>query len=467
MKTRKNLFFKRHLLNTVALCVSDSIVLLVGLYLGNWIIYLIHGVPISIHYAYAVIPVWWVGAAVSGLLPGWGLGAVEEVRRIQIVLLALFSLAALTYFFGRDRMIPSRVVYIVSWVFGGIFLPVFRWAVRTLLIRRGHWGCRVAVYGKPDDAKTLVMALQKSPELGYRPAAVFSGILEENRQDVCGVPVSGGSLQTDDRIKVAAVALPSFSLNEVTRLVDHTLADCNKVIMFPNLQEGVFMSVRSRSFGDLIGLEVASNLFNPFARILKRLSEAFLVVLTAPLWVPLCVVLTLLICLVDRTNPFYTQTRIGEGGRPFKVYKFRTMVPDAEKRLQQELSQNDDLRAEWESCYKLKKDPRITPLGRVLRRLSLDELPQLIHVLSGKMALVGPRPLPEYHHDALSELARTPRYRVKPGLTGFWQISGRSDADISAMEKWDTYYVRNWSVWLDSVILARTLSAVCSAKGAY
>ncbi len=462
--SRRGLFF-RQLPDSICMGVSDSVVLLLSLLFGNLAIYWCFGVPVSVKYSLMIIPVWWVGAAVSGLLPGWGLGAVEEVRRIQIVLLVLFSLAALTYFFSRERVLPSRVVYIVSWVFGGIFLPIARWAVRTLLIRRGHWGCRVAVYGKPDDAKTLVLALQKSPELGYRPAAVFSAVQEGGALDICGIPVRGDFLNTDCRIKVAAVALPSFSLNEVTRLVDHTLADCSKVIMFPDLKEGVFMSVRSRSFGNLIGLEVASNLFNPFARIFKRMAEAFLVVLTAPLWVPLCIFLALLICLIDRTNPFYTQIRIGKDGRPFHVGKFRTMIADAEERLQEELNQDDDLRAEWESCYKLKKDPRITPLGRVLRTFSLDELPQLIHVLSGKMALVGPRPLPGYHHEALSEI--TPRYRVKPGLTGLWQISGRGDADISAMEEWDTYYVRNWSIWLDAVILARTLVSVFSTKGAY
>lgn len=459
--------FARQLPDSICMAISDASILFLSLLVGNLVIYWFFGVPVSIKYSLMIIPVWWVGAAVSGLLPGWGLGAVEEVRRIQILLLALFASAALAYFFSREHVLPSRVVYLISWFFAGVFLPVARWAVRSMLIRRDHWGCRVAVYGKPNDAKTLVAALQKTPELGYKPAAVFSEIREGSSQNICGVPVCGGYSQTDDQIKVAAVALPSFSLNDVTRLVDHTLAGCSKVIMFPDLQEGVFMSVRSRSFGDLIGMEVASNLFNPFARMFKRLAESFLVLLTAPVWIPVCAFVALLVCLIDRTTPFYSQTRMGKAGQPFKVCKFRTMVADAEQRLQQELSQNDDLRAEWESCYKLKKDPRITPLGRVLRRFSLDELPQLIHVLSGKMALVGPRPLPDYHHAALSEQACTPRYRVTPGLTGLWQISGRSDEDLSAMEKWDTYYVRNWSIWLDAVILARTLASVCSGEGAY
>jgi lipopolysaccharide/colanic/teichoic acid biosynthesis glycosyltransferase len=106
-------------------------------------------------------------------------------------------------------------------------------------------------------------------------------------------------------------------------------------------------------------------------------------------------------------------------------------------------------------------------LGKFLRRTSLDELPQLFNVLAGQMALVGPRPLPDYHHEQLAESARAPRTRVRPGMTGLWQISGRSESGTAGMEKWDTYYVRNWSIWLDITILARTVASVISSKGAY
>jgi lipopolysaccharide/colanic/teichoic acid biosynthesis glycosyltransferase len=109
----------------------------------------------------------------------------------------------------------------------------------------------------------------------------------------------------------------------------------------------------------------------------------------------------------------------------------------------------------------------VTPLGKILRRTSLDELPQVLNVLAGQMALVGPRPLPDYHHGRLSESVRTPRSRVRPGLTGLWQVSGRSESGTAGMEKWDTYYVRNWSVWLDIVILTRTFMAVIRGSGAY
>ncbi|MEM6338258.1 MAG: sugar transferase, partial [Bacteroidota bacterium] len=147
--------------------------------------------------------------------------------------------------------------------------------------------------------------------------------------------------------------------------------------------------------------------------------------------------------------------------------KFRTMVKDAEAVLKRRLDEDPALRREWETTFKLRKDPRITRVGRLLRRFSLDELPQLINVLRGEMSLVGPRPLPAYHHEELTDRVRTLRERIRPGLTGLWQVSGRSDSGNEGLERWDAYYVRNWSLWLDIVILTRTVRAVLGGKGAY
>jgi lipopolysaccharide/colanic/teichoic acid biosynthesis glycosyltransferase len=143
------------------------------------------------------------------------------------------------------------------------------------------------------------------------------------------------------------------------------------------------------------------------------------------------------------------------------------MHPNAEAILQKRLRDDPEMRAEWEANFKLRNDPRITLIGRLLRRTSLDELPQFINILRGEMSLVGPRPLPRYHHDELPDRARELRERARPGMTGLWQVSGRSEAGHAGMPKWDTYYVRNWSVWLDIVIFVRTVRTVVSAKGAY
>jgi lipopolysaccharide/colanic/teichoic acid biosynthesis glycosyltransferase len=142
------------------------------------------------------------------------------------------------------------------------------------------------------------------------------------------------------------------------------------------------------------------------------------------------------------------------------------MVKDADRKLQQYLDTYPDMKAEWEATHKLKNDPRVTPIGRILRRYSLDELPQLINVLKGEMSLVGPRPIVEDEVGFYGNLF-DPYTWVRPGITGMWQVSGRSDTAYSQRVSLDEYYVRNWSMWLDVYILARTISVVLLKKGAY
>ena len=225
--------------------------------------------------------------------------------------------------------------------------------------------------------------------------------------------------------------------------------------------------MRPREFIGVVGLEISNNLVKPTDRFLKRLFELVLVTLTAPAWLLLLAVFAFLIWVEDRGSPFYVQKRIGYKGQLIRTFKLRTMVLSAEEVLARHLANDPQLRAEWETHCKLKHDPRITWIGRFLRRTSLDELPQLFNVLAGTMAVVGPRPLPSYHEDKLPPRLREVRRRVRPGITGLWQVSGRSNTGNAGLERWDQYYVRNWSLWLDIVILVRTIRAVFRADGAY
>ena len=200
---------------------------------------------------------------------------------------------------------------------------------------------------------------------------------------------------------------------------------------------------------------------------IKHLIEVAIVLLAFPLWFPICAIIYVLIWIEDRENPLFIQERLGKGGKGFRTFKFRTMVPNAEEVLKKVLAEDEALRTEWETFYKLRKDPRVTRIGKFLRRTSLDELPQLFNVLMGDMGMVGPRPLTAYHQDVLPADVRALRESVKPGITGLWQVSGRSDSGTEGMKKWDPYYVRNWSIKLDVSILIRTAFVVIACKGAY
>jgi len=162
------------------------------------------------------------------------------------------------------------------------------------------------------------------------------------------------------------------------------------------------------------------------------------------------------------------QEREGLRGRRIRVWKIRTMVPNAEAVLDRYLAENEDATAEWASHMKLRNDPRVVPgVGRLLRRLSIDEFPQLWNVLKGEMSLVGPRPFPHYHLEQFPEDFRNLRRQVIPGMTGLWQITCRSEGDLREQEQTDSYYIRNWSLWLDLWVLLRTAGVVLNGRGAY
>jgi lipopolysaccharide/colanic/teichoic acid biosynthesis glycosyltransferase len=172
--------------------------------------------------------------------------------------------------------------------------------------------------------------------------------------------------------------------------------------------------------------------------------------------------------LISRGPVFHCQVREGIDGQRIAVWKLRTMHVDGERLLEPWFMEHPEDRAEWSRYFKLRRDPRVLPwIGKLLRRTSLDELPQLLSVLKGEMSLVGPRPFPDYHLENFPAEFRALRTQVLPGLTGMWQVSARSEGDVEVQEALDTYYIRNWSPWLDLYILARTVAAVLLARGAY
>jgi Undecaprenyl-phosphate galactose phosphotransferase WbaP len=203
-----------------------------------------------------------------------------------------------------------------------------------------------------------------------------------------------------------------------------------------------------------------------YRRVLKRWLDVALILLAAPFVLPAVLLLAFLVRR-DGGPAFYVQDRVGRDGRVFRLWKLRTMVVDADRRLAEHLAASPALRAEWEERQKLRADPRITRIGRLLRKTSLDELPQLLNVVRGEMSLVGPRPVIPSELSRYGE-AKVYYLQVRPGLTGLWQISGRNDVDYERRVALDAWYVRNWTLWYDVLILFKTLLIVPSrSSGAY
>ena len=195
--------------------------------------------------------------------------------------------------------------------------------------------------------------------------------------------------------------------------------------------------------------------------IFKPLVERILVVLSMPLTVPLVALMAVLVAL-DGHSPFYTQQRVGRGGKAFRIFKLRTMVPNADAFLAEYLAQNADAKAEWDAKQKLTNDPRVTRLGRVLRKTSLDELPQLLNVLTGSMSLIGPRPMMVEQRDAYPGSSY---FDLRPGITGPWQVSERNETTFAARARFDDHYAATVSLRTDASILWRTIGVVVKGTG--
>lgn len=199
----------------------------------------------------------------------------------------------------------------------------------------------------------------------------------------------------------------------------------------------------------------------PYKRSLKRILDVTLTIASIPLVLPLIAIAAMFV-LIDGGKPFYSQLRVGQGGRHFRIWKLRTMVVDAEKRLASYLKDNPAARAEWDENQKLKNDPRITLLGRLLRKTSLDELPQLWNVLNGTMSLVGPRPMMV---DQEAYYPGKAYYRMRPGITGLWQISDRNNCNFVGRVAYDEEYYKSLSLKMDAQIILKTFSVVMRATG--
>jgi Undecaprenyl-phosphate galactose phosphotransferase WbaP len=224
------------------------------------------------------------------------------------------------------------------------------------------------------------------------------------------------------------------------------------------------MSVRD--FEGILGLATSQKLKMFWNLGIKRLIDLSIVIFGGIVILPWLLFFALLIKLSSPGPVLYGHTRLGQNGKPFRAYKFRSMVVDAREQLEIMLESNPQIREEWERNHKLKNDPRVTTIGRFLRRTSFDEFPQLINILRGEMSLVGPRPVVDEEVEKYGE-DYTRIFSVKPGLTGLWQVSGRSDTDYSERVAFDTYYLQSWSVWLDLWILYKTVGVVIRGKGAY
>jgi Undecaprenyl-phosphate galactose phosphotransferase WbaP len=414
----------------------------------------------------------WVGLrAVLGLYPGYGLGPIEELRRQTFALLATLAITAVFALASQVGGSLSRVL-LFAWTAGLLLMaPVVRYFVKRAMMKLGLWGKPVVVLGARKAGAQVLEVLRREWQLGLNPIAVFDNRVAPAAGMLEGVPY-GGTLSDAQvlackcGVDTAIFAMPYTKREHLARFVDTSRRSFRHVVIIPDLGGITNSVVVARDFAGTFGVEIRHNLLDPWAQRLKRVLDIGCTVVGGFLILPILLTISLLVLLESGRPVFYADKRMGKDGKLFSCVKFRTMVPDAEVLLQQMLAEDAQMRDEYLKYHKLRHDPRITRVGRFLRKTSLDELPQLWHVLRGEMSLVGPRPyVPRESTDI--GVSQSEILRVTPGITGPWQVAGRNHSSFSERIRLDERYVRDWCVWLDVVLLARTVQCLLVSRDAY
>lgn len=402
------------------------------------------------------------------LYPGYGLTSVERFRRRVKATFVIF-MAFNSWDFFLEHGGRSRGIVLITFLLAFIIPPVVQVLFRMFLVRINVWGMPIVLIGAGKTGEHLVATLLNGGLLGFRPVVILDDDQSKWGSNIAGVPVVGGLDKVEEyskKISCAILAIPGAGRERIVELARKL--PFYTLLIVPDLIGMQSLWVEARDLGGFVGLEIQKNLLLRRNWYLKRFMDYVLGVPIFICCIPFFIMLALIIIAISPGNPFYCQVREGRHGKKFKVWKLRTMYLNADQLLHEHLERDLAAKHEWMNYFKLKNDPRIIPgIGKLLRKTSLDELPQLWNVLRGEMSLVGPRPFPHYHLEKFAEDFRKVRRSVMPGMTGIWQVSARSDGDLSVQEALDTYYIRNWSIWLDINLLARTVQVVFSGTGAY
>ena len=400
-----------------------------------------------------------------------GLNPANEIRRVVWGSFLVYLFVMGSAFIVQSEHFISRGALLIGAV-GTIFLVLlFRYIIRGWLSRYDWWGEPVLVLGAGLTGQTVVRSLRRARYLGWRPVALLDDDASRQGVEYSGVPVVGTladapSLARSMHLRSAIVAMPGATMERLRLLELQCAKVFPQLIILPNFCGYASMWVQTRDLGGILGLEVQRNLLMSWPRFSKRFFDLVSCVLGLITVIPLTIFFSALIKLSSAGPVFYSQERIGRNGKPFRAWKFRSMIKDAEAALKVYLVEHPELQAEWERDHKLRDDPRITFVGRILRKTSLDELPQIWNVIRGDMSLVGPRPI--VHAEIVKYRDLFDLYaQVRPGISGLWQVSGRNDTTYDERVNLDAAYVRNWSIWLDAWILIRTVRVVILGKGAY
>jgi len=375
-------------------------------------------------------------------------------------------------FIGQVAGEVSRLFVAFIALFSFLLLCLSRFITNNLLKHFSLLQIPVLIVGAGLSGDAIVREIRNDSGMGYEVV----GFLEDGTPKTTytdSYPVLGGFKDLEKviremRIEQVIIAAPGLAQDVLSDLIYRAQLLVKDVGVIPNLVDVPMSNVEAETFFDekIMVLHIKNNLARKSNQTIKRIFDLVATILGGICILPVLLAIAAWVYYDSPGPVIYKHRRVGKNGKEFDCYKFRSMCVNSQEVLEKLLATNEEARKEWDKDFKLKNDPRITRSGAFLRKTSLDELPQLINVLKGEMSLVGPRPIIQ------KEIVRyekfiTEYYSVLPGITGMWQVSGRSDIDYPERVRMDSWYVHNWSVWLDIVLLWRTISVVLKRKGAY
>ena len=395
----------------------------------------------------------------------------ELIKAITLSIIIVFAIVSL----GKLTDKISRLTIILLWIYSIFIFPLFRLIGKKLLYKLGIWKSNLLIIGAGEAGVATAKGIMENKHMGYK----VIGFLDDFKRDFIyikdkEVPILG---RIKDFNKIAnkydlsgvVIAIPSLNKEKVTNITNYVHRKVRRIYFVPDIK-GIAL-LNSELFHlfmqQLFLIRINNNLDSKLNQFLKRTFDIIVSISLIPILLPFMAIIALLI-KIDSPGPiFFSQIRVGKNGKLIKVYKFRSMYIDSQEKLKEILKKDPKARKEWETYFKLKNDPRVTKVGRFLRKTSLDELPQIFNVLKGDMSLVGPRPVTKEEIKKYYKEFADYYYMVRPGITGLWQVSGRSNTDYEYRVSLDTWYVLNWSLWLDIIIVLKTIKIVLKREGAY
>ena len=401
----------------------------------------------------------------SGLYSEIWLHSVLELRQLTHVSTVSITAAAVG---GMMTGLSFPIWWAVALLLVLVAVPVSRRIIRRWCARCAWWGYPTLIIGSPEGADAAARTLIRATTSGLRPVLMHDPEGGE-RASVRPIVNDFAALEArvlDEAIQHAVVSMPHVSTSKLAEIVDRYTGLVPHLLVLSHCSTLPALWGASPGCGGLSGIEVRNGLLLRTLQGAKRVVDLVVAAMTLVLCLPLLLVITAAIKLSGRGPVLFAHQRIGRHGRTFKAWKFRTMHNGADEILRAHLGSDAAARMEWDNHQKLKNDPRVTAVGRILRRTSLDELPQTWNVLVGDMSIVGPRPIVSEEIRRYGDALRL-YCTVKPGITGLWQVSGRNDVSYQQRVQLDQFYIRHWSPWLDLHILAKTVVVLIKRKGAY